>query len=213
MDANRSIFYDTEFLEDGKTIDLISIGMVDNAGFYYYAVNREADWDRVVEHKWLMRNVVPHLPLLNEDNPLRDTYCPIPIDFGHDDVKPLDQIADEVHDFVIEDGPNPHLWSWYGAYDHVRLMQLYGPMIDKPYGFPMFTMDLRQEVERLGLTSDDLPDPGSFSEHNALADAFWDLHAAGFISGMSNGLWPINFNQYRKKLRANEFLYLLDVNL
>ena len=32
------IFYDTEFLEDGKTIDLISIGMVAEDGREYYAV-------------------------------------------------------------------------------------------------------------------------------------------------------------------------------
>jgi 3' exoribonuclease, RNase T-like len=35
------IFYDTEFIEDGRTIDLISIGMVAEDGREYYAVNRD----------------------------------------------------------------------------------------------------------------------------------------------------------------------------
>ena len=37
-------FYDTEFLEDGETIDLISIGIVAEDGREYYAVNLNADW-------------------------------------------------------------------------------------------------------------------------------------------------------------------------
>ena len=37
------IFYDTEFLDDGKTIDLISIGMVAEDGRELYAVSSEFD--------------------------------------------------------------------------------------------------------------------------------------------------------------------------
>ncbi|WP_100458737.1 3'-5' exoribonuclease [Mycobacteroides abscessus] len=54
--------YDTEFLEDGRTIDLISIGIVCEDGREYYAVNSEADWDRIRKDDWLMDNVVRHLP-------------------------------------------------------------------------------------------------------------------------------------------------------
>ena len=57
------IFYDTEFLEDGRTIDLISIGMVAEDGREYYAVTSDADWDRIRKHDRLIRNVVPHLPI------------------------------------------------------------------------------------------------------------------------------------------------------
>ena len=35
------IFFDTEFIEDGKTIDLISIGMVREDGETYYASSPE----------------------------------------------------------------------------------------------------------------------------------------------------------------------------
>lgn len=40
-------FYDTEFIEDGKTIDLISIGIVAEDGLEYYAVNLDAPWKRI----------------------------------------------------------------------------------------------------------------------------------------------------------------------
>lgn len=40
-------FFDTEFHEDGRTIDLISIGIVAEDGREYYAINRECDFDRI----------------------------------------------------------------------------------------------------------------------------------------------------------------------
>ena len=52
-------FYDTEFLEDGRTIDLISIGIVAEDGRELYLVNANAPWSRIRRHDWLMDNVVP----------------------------------------------------------------------------------------------------------------------------------------------------------
>ena len=37
--AVRRYFYDTEFIEDGTTIDLVSIGVVDETGREFYAVS------------------------------------------------------------------------------------------------------------------------------------------------------------------------------
>ena len=39
-------FYDTEFIEDGQTIDLVSIGIVASDGREYYAVSTDADLSR-----------------------------------------------------------------------------------------------------------------------------------------------------------------------
>ena len=36
-------WFDTEFIEDGKTIDLLSIGIVSDDGRAYYATSAEAD--------------------------------------------------------------------------------------------------------------------------------------------------------------------------
>lgn len=157
-------FYDTEFLEDGETIELISIGIVAEDGREYYAVVQDADWDRISTHEWLMKNVVPQLP------PGRDPAW-----------KPKAQIRDEVSRFLdryqpytnpalrgFRDVGFPELWAWYGAYDHVALAQLFGTMLSLPTHIPMWTNDLRQEQHRLG-------NPGLPAQpkglHNALEDA------------------------------------------
>lgn len=63
-------WYDTEFLEDGKTIELISIGFVAEDGREYYAVNEEAPWKRIAKNDWLVRNVVSSLPRIHGDRRL-----------------------------------------------------------------------------------------------------------------------------------------------
>lgn len=193
----RSIFYDTEFLDTGSTIELISIGLIDTDGYYYYAINSDAPWGRIVEHSWLMSNVVPQLPMLPVGHPSYNDF-EIPLDVSHDDVRTLECIADNVADFIL-DGSKVDLWAWYSAYDHVRLMQLWGRMVpDVPRGIPNFTMDLRQEVQRLGLHKSDLPSVNEAVEHNALDDATWDWHVAGRISFLNDGKWPIDYDHYRK---------------
>ncbi|XAO35508.1 DnaQ-like DNA polymerase III subunit [Gordonia phage Morgana] len=156
-------FYDTEFLEDGVTIELISIGIVAEDGREYYAVNADMRVRRVQAHSWLMANVWPHLPTTT----LGDGWATETLDREHADVKPKWQIATEVATFLRAKG-TPELWAWYGAYDHVVLAQLFGRMIDLPHGIPMWTNDLRQEQHRLGATW--MP-PQPDGEHNALADA------------------------------------------
>jgi hypothetical protein len=161
-------FFDTEFIEDGKTIDLISIGLVAEDGREYYAVASDAPWKRIRKHDWLMQHVVPHLPQPHGDwiNEMPKSW---PIDFHNPQVKPKATIAAEVQAFITC-SPDPELWAWYGAYDHVVLAQLFGRMIDLPEGVPMWTNDLKQEVVRLGNPPLPKRDGG---EHNALADARW----------------------------------------
>jgi hypothetical protein len=53
-------WFDTEFYEDGKTIELISIGVVSQDGREYYAETPGSD--RLAhQHPWLRENVWPHL--------------------------------------------------------------------------------------------------------------------------------------------------------
>jgi hypothetical protein len=170
--------YDWEFLEDGRTIEPIAIGMVADDGRAYYAVNAQLaahGWKgwrlrrRVRKHKWLMENVIPHLP-----QPHGDWVLQMPnrwlFNYLDPAVKPIERIANEVMDFIRSAGPGVQLWANYGSYDHVCLAQLWGRMIDLPEGVPMFTHDIQQERARLGLSWDDLPQQES-GEHNALADA------------------------------------------
>ncbi|GAA3877990.1 polyadenylate-specific 3'-exoribonuclease AS [Saccharothrix violaceirubra] len=165
-------WYDTEFLEDGRTIDLISIGIVAEDGREYYAVNEDATYGklnrRIRRHQWLMDNVVPGLPKPHGDRILHmpDRWL---FDYHAPEVKPHHRIADEVRDFLLATD-SPVLWADYGAYDHVVLCQLWGPMVDLPKGLPMFTRDIQQEAARLGIGWDELPQQES-GHHNALADA------------------------------------------
>ncbi|MFG2900952.1 hypothetical protein ACGFZH_28185 [Streptomyces zaomyceticus] len=174
------IYYDTEFIENGRTIDLISIGMVAEDGRELYAVNREMPVRRIRRHDWLMKHVVPSLPHGHGDrrNHLPKAWL---FDYGDPVVKRRAVIAAQVRRF-IQDTPDPQLWAWYGAYDHVALAQLFGPMIDLPTGVPMWTNDLRQECERLG--NPRLPEQPA-GVHNALADARHNRVRAEFLDSLA----------------------------
>ncbi|MEU5091709.1 3'-5' exoribonuclease [Streptomyces sp. NPDC021356] len=191
-----NLFYDLEFLEDGRTIELISIGMVTDDGREYYAVNSEAPWERIRQNDWLVRNVLPSLPITGRTS--LDAYLKIPAtqhprpgldtvgpDMRDTQVKPHWVIANEVRDFIRAAGPNVELWANYGAYDHVCLAQLWGRMIDLPQGVPMFTYDIQQEARRLGLAWDELPQQES-GEHNALADARHNQTVRRWLASQQN---------------------------
>lgn len=184
------IWYDTEFLEDGRTIMPISVGMVREDGATLYAVNdkllRPEDgvrlppdhpYERVCRHDWLMKNVVPHLPLTSRDgreltHRPRSGLGPAFFTLNPDDltVLPLRMIKRMVREFVLEH-PDPELWAWFGSYDHLFLCQLFGKMIDLPEGFPMHTNDIMTLVTQAGGRAPDEPKQRG-DAHNALADAW-----------------------------------------
>ena len=62
MDAKpvTKFFVDTEFIEDGHTIELISVGVVTASGEELYLINSDCDLSRAGD--WVKRNVIPHLP-------------------------------------------------------------------------------------------------------------------------------------------------------
>ncbi|MFF8485196.1 hypothetical protein [Streptomyces antibioticus] len=188
------IFYDTEFIEDGTTIQLISIGMVAEDGRELYAVNEAIGKDpineQICKHQWLMENVVPHLPLragatkghgrLSMSMVYRGFFN---LDMDSNAVMPARMIRNAVRDFILAT-PDPQLWAWYGAYDHVALAQLFGRMINLPDGVPMWTNDLKQEAVRRGLSDAALPEQPD-GVHNALADARHNLVRAQFLDALA----------------------------
>jgi hypothetical protein len=165
MPKRKRYFYDTEFIEDGHTVDLISIGMVDEDGREFYAISNVFNVPHMLHNEWLMENVFPSLPL---------TIIKPGIwkwDNSHPDYKYVmdrKKIKEALLDFVS--GTWPEFWAWYGAYDHVALCQLFGKMIDLPDNFPMFTCDIKQEQKRLGISRELMPVQEE-GKHNALADA------------------------------------------
>jgi hypothetical protein len=139
------IWFDTEFIEDGKTIDLLSIGMVREDGACLYMENSEAD--RSKASTWVRDNVLPHL-----DDKLLFTRK---------------KIADAVRLFA---GEKPEFWAFYADYDWVVLCQLYGTMMNLPKGWPMFCLDV---VQLQYLSETPMIFAEQPFEHNALADAWW----------------------------------------
>ncbi|WP_059174445.1 3'-5' exoribonuclease domain-containing protein [Rhodococcus rhodochrous] len=173
-------FYDTEFLEDGRTIELISIGIVAEDGREYYAVNSDMPVDRITKDDWLLNNVWPHLPLVgykaglqyvgNGEHAVRTQQAGT-LDRTSTLVRPKWVIANEVREFLLVHTDNEReleLWADYGAYDHVALAQLWGQMIRLPKGLPMFTREFQQAWRDRG--APDLPDQTD-GQHDALADA------------------------------------------
>ena len=167
------IFFDTEFIEDGKTIELLSIGMVREDGETLYLENMEADWNRA--DAWVRENVLPKLT----------AYAHVPLNLGYeferwhmdkwDRLKmphtwlQRDHIATSIKRFV---GESPEFWAYYADYDWIVLCQLFGRMVDLPEGWPKYCRDFKQWLDQHEVAGELERLPGD-NAHNALADARW----------------------------------------
>jgi 3' exoribonuclease, RNase T-like len=173
-------FFDTEFLDDGDRIDLISIGLVAEDGRELYACSLDAQLHRCHGNShdgesddWMLKNVMAKLP-------------------GYADPAWMykRQIRTAVLDFMLAsrgrgewgsadphperptiDGKKPEIWGYYSSYDWVAFCQLFGRMIDLPPQLPKFCRDLKQLSVDLG--SPEHP-PKPSGAHNALEDARWN---------------------------------------
>lgn len=147
-------YLDTEFMDDGRTIDLISIGIACEDGRTYYA-----ECSYAIHHAfspWINENVVP---LLQGEKYRKDHYT----------------IATEVIDFC---GEKPEFWAYVSAHDWIALTQLFGPLIDRPPTWPINCFDLYQEKRRLNCTN--IPKQAS-PKHHAINDAIYDMHIHEYL--------------------------------
>ena len=117
------------------------------------------------------------------------------------------QIAEEVKEFVYEMSfkdnlgnaiihennwlnGKPQFYGYYSAYDHVALCWLFGKMIDLPKGFPMYTRDLKQELDAIEEQSScevlkNHPNyPQQTNEHSAIHDARWNKQLHQFLKSL-----------------------------
>jgi hypothetical protein len=161
-------FYDTEFIEDGRTIELISIGVVAEDGREYYAVSTEFDPERA--GSWVRVNVLPKLP-----PPASQVW------------RSRSQIRQDLEKFFgisNAQATEPiELWAWVAAYDHVALCQLWGPMTALPPPIPRFTRELRQLWEDRGRAR--MP-PRPRDAHDALVDARDQLRRFRLITSVED---------------------------
>lgn len=182
--AHDRVFYDFEFLEDGHLIDPISFGATTQGGASLYVVNGDLDEHRVATHPYLKEHVWPHLPVRPCKPGCRCMQAGLGhLDREHPDVRPLGQFRRTIDAFMAAAGP-AELWADYGAYDHVALCQLYGPMAALPPYMPRFTHDIQQEASRLGVTETELPQSAPDGAHHALHDAFLVYSRWRFLKGL-----------------------------
>ena len=171
-------FLDCEFIEDGKTIDLISIGIASDDDRFLYIVNRDCDFSKASD--WVLENVLKPMGLdrtgfknigsLSSPNK-RNSYSVS---------RPYSKIGAKVLNFLLPTSYSvkPELWSYYASYDWVAICQLWGAMIDLPEGLPMHCNDIKQECDRLG--NPQLPAQIN-GFHNALHDAVWHKKCWEFL--------------------------------
>lgn len=146
--------FDTEFIEDGETIDLISIGIVNiETGETLYMVSSEYDPSKA--NDWVKTNVLNKI--------------------GEDERRyRKSQIAMAVLRFC---GNDPEFWAYYASYDWVAFCQLFGAMSDLPKNYPQICFDLKQEILRQvksGILDEKSIPPDPENAHNALDDALWN---------------------------------------
>src|SRR5438445_4663261 len=177
-------FLDTEFNEDGKSTELISIGIYCEDGRSFYGQSIEFNCYR--PDPWVKEHVLPWLEL-----------CPYTSKRGHDSLAILGcqmsdhgfvggscklwdgtkcecpwyqrrQLKEEVQKFINAGKGKPQIYTWFGAYDHVVLCQLFGKMSALPQGWPMYTRDLKYLADILG--NPRIPEQQE-GKHHALYDA------------------------------------------
>jgi 3' exoribonuclease, RNase T-like len=157
-DNTTNIFLDTEFIDNGSTIELISIGMIDDNNNTLYLISSE--FNEVNCDEWLMQNVVSKLG----DEPR----------FSREEIK--NKVVEYIGD------KNVRFWGYFSSYDWVVFCQLFGKMLDLPKGYPYYCNDLKQEIKRLALRTDHI-DKGSL--HNALEDAKWNKKVHEYVLNKS----------------------------
>lgn len=186
---SNNIFYDFEFHEDGRVIVPISVGMVKDTGESFYA--QSLNFNPKECNRWVQEHVLPHLyscPRHEEIikqaedevtdalhyemwyhkwNGCSEPDCPWML---------KDHMAEEIKNFVGAEAPT--FYGWYSAYDHVALAQLYGPMVELPANWPMYTFDIRQWHAMVGEPVIPLQES---TVHNALNDAKENLRRYQFL--------------------------------
>lgn len=171
MTAHR-LWFDTEFIDTGDEIILLSIGVVRDDGATYYAEPAGAPIDEADE--WVRENVIPKMTrfsgLLLRDG--QAIVAPRDSPTWREVVKSRRKIAEELVEFA---GASPQWWAYVSAFDWVALSQLYGPLVKRPQGWPFGAFDIAQQFCLAGMSgkpTDWVPAP--VHEHHALADAQWD---------------------------------------
>lgn len=165
-------FYDSEFIDTGTTIDLISVGIVAEDGREYYV--QSVEFDPANASGWVRENVLAHLKTCNEWgkwNLDKSLYSWEQCEKPDCPWRRREQIKQEIVAFLDpEKYGKPELWGWITGYDYVAFCQLFGTMMDLPAGYPHYIRDIQYLLDEKSLSDDMLPAQEE-QAHHALADA------------------------------------------
>lgn len=141
-------FLDTEFIEWGNQLDLISIGIVDEFDKDYYAINKNCSFEKA--NRWVIENVFPSLGIetTEDEYGFIDHRLPTSEDYlkfykQPEEIKKelIKFINTEVQEFVHQ--KTVEIWVDYGAYDFVVLSQFFGGYEQLTKYLPEFFYDLQ----------------------------------------------------------------------
>jgi hypothetical protein len=171
--SHRRVYLDTEFLTNDPTIrGLVSIGLTDDQGRDYYAVNSWLDEHALHKNPWMVENVWPYLPTCEAEG--KPTW----LDIRHPDVKTPAQIRADLVDYFGIERP-AHLFAWYGSQDLSRLHSLWDNDWGKmPRRIPRWFHELQSLAHQAGDPQLPQQDGG---EHHALADAKYNRQLHEFL--------------------------------
>jgi hypothetical protein len=159
----RKLYFDTEFQEydaklaNGKTLrvlELICIGITDEAGKTFYAVNKDFNREEAEKNEFIRENVLRQLP-------------------PEKDWKPLAEIKKDLLNYV--GSQHTAFYYWYAPQDCLSLINLLGKdFLHLPKNIDPMPINIAQTFDDKGHPSYLVPNPGS-EEHNPLVDAKWAM--------------------------------------
>lgn len=143
------IFFDTEFLDHGSSVELVSLGAVREDGSEFYMENAEANL--LLANSWVQKNVIPKFT-----GPAHS----------------LSYIADHFKQFC---GNNPQFWAYYCAWDWMLVCQLMGGFMKLPSWWPGYCNDINTilVLRNQHPLAWNRPEQKKEDEHHALYDARW----------------------------------------
>lgn len=164
----RDVYLDCEFLPAiSDTRGLVSIGLIDDQGVDFYAVNRDMDVAALLAVPWMVENVWTSLPTVQGSSwPGFDTD----LDYAHQDIHSTAAMRSGISAyFDATDADTTHLWAWYGGQDICRLHSLWdNDWSVMPDQIPRWFNEL--ETLRWLAGGPEMPEQPA-GLHNALADA------------------------------------------
>jgi hypothetical protein len=215
---------DTEFIEGFHIsglrprrhhVDLISLGLVREDGYPFYAIS--SDFDPYEASEWVVENVFkgiiaeavegklgapnkPHIlnDLHNEKNE-RECMRLVQIGWGMTDAA----IGKKVKEYVGDDKA-PVFYGYFADYDWVVFCSLFGTMMDLPKGWPMYCRDLKQELD---LLANEIADTGRVAVHPEALEANikwlknhrrYPVQTDGLHNALADAMWNLRLLDFIK---------------